>query len=392
MVNETQLSYTFIAWINLDFGIETCFVEGLTAFWKTWLQFLFPLYVWCIVGVIILLAHYSERMTELFGKNSVHVLATLFLLSYAKLLRTIIAVLFPATLYVYNESGDLVKSQTRVVWALDGNLVYGRYPHIFLLLFVLLIVIPLWLFYTLVFLFISPLRRFSDRWCFKWVNKLVPFLEAYVGPLTAPNQHWVGLLLLARFILLVIFTFTYASNPNSSLLALVVVVVFLLSGFSYTGRLYNDNQPANARFFPEKVLKYRSLFETSFLFNLAVVGVSVLYVRLDGGSQEAIRIIITVSAGITFVQFIGIVLLHLYCAVKSMICGPSSSDDTVNTTEYQDLDEESDTATPPTTTTLVMMDSKASSGGARSNENYSQLQRSYESARFREPLLTESIA
>ena len=32
----------FIAWVNLDFGIETCFVEGLTAF-CTWLQFVFPL-------------------------------------------------------------------------------------------------------------------------------------------------------------------------------------------------------------------------------------------------------------------------------------------------------------------------------------------------------------
>ena len=153
MVSENKLLYTFIAWINLDFGIETCFVEGLNAFWKTWLQFLFPLYIWCIAGAIILLAHYSECMTKLFGKNSVHVLATLFLLSYAKLLRTIIAVLFPATLYVYDDRGDLVKSQTRVVWALDGTLVYGQSPHIFLLLFIVLIVIPfLWLPYSLILL------------------------------------------------------------------------------------------------------------------------------------------------------------------------------------------------------------------------------------------------
>ena len=35
----------FVAWLNLDFGIETCFIVGLTAFWKTRLQFLFPLYI-----------------------------------------------------------------------------------------------------------------------------------------------------------------------------------------------------------------------------------------------------------------------------------------------------------------------------------------------------------
>ena len=35
---------TFIAWVNLDFGIETCFFNGLTAPWKTGLQFIFPFY------------------------------------------------------------------------------------------------------------------------------------------------------------------------------------------------------------------------------------------------------------------------------------------------------------------------------------------------------------
>ena len=34
----------FIAWINLDLGIETCFYNGLHAYVKTWLQFVFPLY------------------------------------------------------------------------------------------------------------------------------------------------------------------------------------------------------------------------------------------------------------------------------------------------------------------------------------------------------------
>ena len=32
----------FIAWLNLDLGIETCFYSGLDAYAKTWLQFVFP--------------------------------------------------------------------------------------------------------------------------------------------------------------------------------------------------------------------------------------------------------------------------------------------------------------------------------------------------------------
>ena len=44
---------TFIAWVNLDLGIQTCFIPGLDMYWKTWLQFLFPLYIWSLAGLII---------------------------------------------------------------------------------------------------------------------------------------------------------------------------------------------------------------------------------------------------------------------------------------------------------------------------------------------------
>ena len=50
----------FIAWLNLDFGVETCFFNGLDAYSKTWLQFVFPLYVWSIAGLIIILAKYIQ--------------------------------------------------------------------------------------------------------------------------------------------------------------------------------------------------------------------------------------------------------------------------------------------------------------------------------------------
>ena len=41
---STPLS-VFIAWLNLDFGIETCFYNGLDAYSKTWLQLVFPVYI-----------------------------------------------------------------------------------------------------------------------------------------------------------------------------------------------------------------------------------------------------------------------------------------------------------------------------------------------------------
>ena len=91
----------FIAWLNLDFGFKTCFVKGMSSYAKTWMQFMFPNYIWIIAGVMVIAAQYSTTMTKLFGNNCVHVLGTLLLLSYAKLLRAIIIALVTATLPVY---------------------------------------------------------------------------------------------------------------------------------------------------------------------------------------------------------------------------------------------------------------------------------------------------
>jgi len=103
----------FIAWLHLDLRIETCFIDGLNGYWKTWLQFVFPVYIWIITAVIIVVAHYSSKGARLIGNNSVQVLATLFLLSYSKLLRTIIT----AISFTFLDFPDGL----RTVWLYDEN-------------------------------------------------------------------------------------------------------------------------------------------------------------------------------------------------------------------------------------------------------------------------------
>ena len=83
---------TFIAWLNLDLGIETCFYDGLNAYSKTWLQYAFPFYIWLMVITIIVASHYSSIAAKFTPNNALQVLATLFLLSYAKIIRTVIIV------------------------------------------------------------------------------------------------------------------------------------------------------------------------------------------------------------------------------------------------------------------------------------------------------------
>ena len=55
--NNSFLSW-FIAWMNLDLGAEACFYSGMDAYAKTWLQFVFPVYIWCIIILIIVSSHY----------------------------------------------------------------------------------------------------------------------------------------------------------------------------------------------------------------------------------------------------------------------------------------------------------------------------------------------
>ena len=80
-VESTDALSVFIAWLNLDFGIETCFYNEMDAYSKTWLQFVFPVYLWVLVGLMILVSHFSQRFACLLGSNPVSVLATLILLS-----------------------------------------------------------------------------------------------------------------------------------------------------------------------------------------------------------------------------------------------------------------------------------------------------------------------
>ena len=53
-VTNSFLSIIFIAWLNLDLGISVCFYNGLDAYAKIWLQFVFPFYIWFMVIAVII--------------------------------------------------------------------------------------------------------------------------------------------------------------------------------------------------------------------------------------------------------------------------------------------------------------------------------------------------
>ena len=95
----------FISFVNLDLGFETCFYNGMDSYAKVWLQLFFPFYLIFIAISIITASRYSSRILRLTYTRSLPVLATLFLLSYTGVLRTVLTVLFSYSTIAHLPSG-----------------------------------------------------------------------------------------------------------------------------------------------------------------------------------------------------------------------------------------------------------------------------------------------
>ena len=292
----------FIAWINLDFGIETCFYNGLDAYVKTWLQFVFPLYIWFLVITIIVLSHYFTFAARLSGRNAVPVLATLFLLSYAKLLRIIITVLQSTEL-------NYPDSSVRKVWLYDGNIDYLNAKHIPLFIaavFLILISLP----YTAILIFIQQLQHWSSYRVLFWVKKLKPLFDAYTGPYKDRHRYWTGLLLLFRTILFLIFSLNTRGSSDINLLATSLTVLLLLVYVALAGTVYKT--------------WHLNVVEYSYFLNLGALSTATFYTTVTGLGQTSVAYS---SVSIAFALFIIIVVFHLLTKFK-----PSQLYDWISTT------------------------------------------------------------
>ena len=282
----------FISWLNLDLGIETCLSKDMTGITKVWLQLVFPFYVWGIVGLMILLARYSSRLARLFGNNSVPVLATLFLMSYAKLLRMIVTALSHTTI----EYRDEQKS----VWSTDGNLVYMQYPHLLLFLAAVTILVFLWLPYTLLTLSAQWLVKYDIPLVNSFLNRIKPMLDAHYGPLKDKHRYWFGVLLVTRVVILLISTLL--SSRNFSIITFSIITVsFLLTAWSSTG-LYRQFLV--------------SVHETSLFINLGLLAAAQLYTSNTNGNQTTAAYFLI---GVAFAQFTTLVMYRVYCIVQPFI-------------------------------------------------------------------------
>jgi len=220
----------FIAWLNLDLGFQTCFYNGMDAYAQTWLQFVFPVFVWILIGLIIITSRHSVNVSKYIGSNPVAVLATLLLMSYTKILKIVIEVYSSIDL-------DYPNNKTVTVWLKDSNVPYLRLRHLFLTVMTTLVLVFLFLPYTLLLLLGHKVYRFTRKKALRWLQ---PLMDAYYAPYKTNTRYWTGFLLLVRCVLYIVFSYNSLGGMRNSLLAIIVTFATLLIIAWFSGLLYKN--------------------------------------------------------------------------------------------------------------------------------------------------------
>ena len=268
-------AYTFISLANLDLGIQTCFYNGMDDYAKMWLQLAFPFYLIFIATLIIITSRYSTTIQRLTARRALPVLATLFLLSYTKILRIVSSVLF-----FYSTITHLPSKHTTLVWSVDTNVpLFGvRFTILFIVCLILfLILVP----FNVILLFTRTLSRF------RFINRFKPILDAYQGPYKDKFYYWTGLQLVVRAVLLAISSL----DRNSNLTISIII-------FGVLGGVHGIIQP-----FKSKIRNYQELLFIFYLQGLYTIALN---------SQDVINMtVVNMIIIMVMIQFCFIITYHI---------------------------------------------------------------------------------
>ena len=278
LVNDNVLKplRVFISFVNLDLGFEICFYNGMDSYAKMWLQLFFPLYLIIIAALIIITSRYLSRILRLTYTRSLPVLATLFLLSYTGVLRTVLTVLFS-----YSTITHLPSGHQQIVWSIDASVpLFGwKFTILFITCLVLfLLLIP----FNITLLFTRYLLQF------RFINRFKPILDTFQGSYKDRYYYWVAVHMAMRSVLFAMYAFQ--TNLKLVLSTMVLVVFGICSGYVRP----NKNKLVNIQ-------------ELLLLINLII-----MYAVSYQGSERTFLIVINVLISMALIQLLVIMLYHFF--------------------------------------------------------------------------------
>ena len=278
LVNNNVLNplRVFISFLNLDLGIETCFYNRMNTYVKVWLQLFFPIYLIFIAFSIIIASRYSSRILRLTYKRSLPVLATLFLLSYTSVLRTVLTVLFSYTTITHAPSGH-----QELVWSIDASVpLFGlKFTIVFITCVVLFSIL---LFFNIILLFTRCLAQFT------LINRFKPILDAFQGSYKDRYYYWIAV----HIILKSLFFVLYAFHTNVRLVLATMILVLTTGCFGYIQP--NKNKLINLQEF------------------LLLSNLTIMHVAAVQSSDNIFYIVTNLMISLAFAQLCFIVLCHFF--------------------------------------------------------------------------------
>ena len=281
----------FISFLNLDVGLNICYMEGFNAYGKTWFEIIaFPFCLIFLVLMIIVASNCFPRFAKFIGKrNVIETLATLIFLSYAKFLQFVIN--------AFSFSKIKYPDRSESVWRADGNIGYWDAKHIIMMMAASVILVPM-LIYTFLLFFWQWLLKCPNWKIFALIRntKLQSFILMHHIPYNKKHRYWTGLLLLIRIIVYVVEVLTSTTDPTAVHLTIILLLTVLLVIKSLHVRVY--------RKWPIDVL------ETVLIATTLMVTASVYYNHNNSTVSISITTV-SLSTVTMVVLFVGTIAYHV---------------------------------------------------------------------------------
>ena len=284
--------FWFVSWFNLELGFPLCYFDGMNEVGKLGLQYAFPTYLLLMIGGIILLSQRSKLMQRIVARHSgIHVLVTMFYLTYSKILRTVTDGLTLVTL-VIEDSG---KSET--VWFFDGNRNRNSPEAIVFIVFGLLTIV----FCIIPYVFVMTFSKYVQRVVRS--PRLVAHIDASHAPFKEELRFWFGARLILILVLYIILAAKGTNNPSLTL----TIQLSLLVGFAIIQGFIRP--------FKKTVIE---LLDMSFIVNIIFLTLGTTYTIQEASLIDEQRVLVDFSLSIAFITFIGILIYHSVSALNTI--------------------------------------------------------------------------
>ena len=234
--------YFLFNWLSLQWGIESCFYEGMTPLAHNGLELVFPIYLVLLMVATVLISRFfvKEKWHNLFG-NPLKVIATLLLLNFSALMGICIRIL--GFMFVHTFSGE-----TQIRWLFDGNISYFFSPSRIILVLLSIVIICVLVAFVLFLLIPCRCGKYRLSCCARTQRRALPFIDAFQAPFKDTlyiSRSWEGWRFFFRIILHIVANYVFSQESRLWLLLFALILFHsaqsLLSPHKFWGRNVLDS-------------------------------------------------------------------------------------------------------------------------------------------------------